>query len=57
MFVIYGNNAALAQFSSKEEATWHAVSYNTCKKKISDIRDQVGVSAFTDHLFKDRLIL
>ena len=55
MLVIYGDNAALVQFSSKEEDGWHAVSYNTCKKKISDIRDEVGVSAFTDHLFKDRL--
>ena len=31
------------------------VLYNTSKKKISDIRDEVGFSGFTENLIKDRL--
>ena len=55
MLVVFGNSAALVQFSSKEEAGWHVSLCNPCKKKISNICDEVGMSGFTEIIFEDRL--
>ena len=52
--VVSGNNAALVQFSSKEEALWHMVLYHIFKKQISDIGNEVCVSGFTGRLLEDR---